>query len=571
MLHVVMRKNRSSLCRHLPFLFLFGVVMVGVWLLPALLAGMPYDIPPLLAVRNFAATGMFSMTDALGRFLTPEMLLDLGVPYANDSRLSIALFGVFARWVPFSSILGWTFLPALVLAFALVFLWLTAYKAFSPKTAWIAIILFALMPMYWREAVWLNHYQFAFLFLFASFAVYALLREKNEWIALISSGLLFGACIASKDVFLIFLPWFIGMYAWHHRVQWKQALPKAFIYSLCAGIMYLAPYAGDIRDLGYPVNQNLARIWPGNNEIQDAFYLHLYPDPYTYFFDRERFDAAFLERMADMSPLERMQIQKIRINFDVGHPGVFEKLLTGGWLFFGSIPSYFLQETLGGAFLWLFILPGIICVWKKNRFLAISLLGIPVFTETVIRFVFYFARDHLMDTGWIFALFAAVGIGWFAEEITRGRKRWITHAASILAIFFVSLQLVQANRVRFAKAYARPLIADTLALSDSLLQLPADSVVAFPLPPIRLEQIGTIGNRSVVLFAEETVERLVAEKKLRDVFEKYGVTHAARYSDILSVTVKRAIPSLQILDIPPIGPKSPEVTPFMRYLLHQVR
>lgn len=546
--------------------------MIGMWMLPALLAGLPYDIPPLLVVRNYAATGLFSMTDALGRFLAPSTLVPLAVPSAIGNRVSIWLFASLVQFVPFRALLEWTALTAIVFSLVLIPWWLTVKKLFDARIAWLSLVTVSLMPMYWREAVWLNHYQFALFFLFCGFASFVWLRERSLLGALALSGVFLGLAAGAKDAFLVALPWYGFLIVWAFWGNRKRAAAMVSVFVCSAALIYFLPYLGDIRTYGYPVNQNLARLWPGAKEVREDFYLHLYPDPYTYFFDRERFDKELLLRLPMMSSIERVQTEKILINFDVGTPDVLRRIANGLWLFLGQIPSFFQQDTVGGVVLWLFILPGAMALIATQRFLAISLIGLILFTEVIIRFVFHYQRDHLMDTGWALALFAAVGIAAVADGLAVAWKRASSGMLTFLIISVLALALVQTNRVRFARLYSRTLVPDTVAAAEILRQTPDKSaVIALPLGPNLLEQLAVLSDRSVVLFAPETVERLLDERQLKEVFAQYGVTHVMRYDTELMRRMQRTVPSLTLLEDQPVGPVSPPVTPSLRFLLHLIR
>lgn len=565
-----MTRFRFALWAHLVLLGIFAVVMVCVWMLPVLVAGYPYDIPTLLLqARNFGETGMFSLTDELGRYLAPALLVSKGVISADGGRMSAIVFGWIGSFVPYTDLVGWSFVTSVLLGLCLFPLWIAVRSFFDARVAWITVTIFALMPIYWREAIFANNYQIALFFLFMSFASYGVLRRKTL-LAVAIAGLFFGLAVSAKDTFLVFVPWYVLATLWFCWPAWKKGLLVVAVFGVCSLVPYLAPYIGDIRTLGYPVNQNLARIWPGGEEIENEVYLHLYPDPYTYFFDRERFEQELLARVQTLSALERMQYQKILLNFDLA-PGLSGSLLNGAWLFVGSIPSYFQQDTMGGAFLWLFILPGIVLLWRKNKRLTIAILGLLISTELCIRFVLHFNREHLMDVGWALALFTGIGIANVAEGLSRPWKKVTPAALVCIMLVVVAAQLVQANRTRFARIYSKVMVQDTVAAADALRALPENIIVATPLGPSNLTQVALLSGRSVVLFSEETIERLLEQGILPDVFEQYEVTHVFGYPDALSQLMRRALPSLRIITDPQVGPKSPEVTPGLRWLLHFVR
>ena len=282
---MLLMHRRSSSAVHLLLISCLVVGAVLLWMLPLLSMGQTYDIYPLLLARNFSFSGNFYLTDELGRFLAPHLLANSGIITAADGRLSAMLFAKISSFIPWGNSIGWAFVASATMALSVVAWWLTIVKIFDRRIAWISSVIIVCMPLYWRQAVWLDNYNFAFLFLFLSFFAFTHLYHKSRWVALLVSGLLFGLSVASKDAFLIFIPWFVIGFAWMHHSSWLKIVTGVAIFGACAGSMYLMPYVGDIQQLGYPMNQNLAHFWPSSNNFEDGIYLHLYPDPYTYYFD----------------------------------------------------------------------------------------------------------------------------------------------------------------------------------------------------------------------------------------------------------------------------------------------
>ncbi|PIQ76874.1 hypothetical protein COU78_01080 [Candidatus Peregrinibacteria bacterium CG10_big_fil_rev_8_21_14_0_10_49_24] len=564
-----MRKYGQSFVGQLPLLAVFAAAMTAVWVLPLLVMGQTYDVYPLLLARNVATSGVFALTDELGRFIAPHLLAEHGVLASADGRLSAMLFALASPYIGWQNLPMWGVLSAVIMAVAIFFWWLAAAKIFSVRTAWVSTVLIAFMPAYWRQAVWLDNYNFAFLFLFASFAAYAYLRDRSESGALVVSGLLFGLSVAAKDAFLIFVPWFAVAYVWVLRPQWKKAAVGVCTFLACTGVIYVLPYVGDIREQGFPANHNLALFWPNATEVREGFYLHLYPDPYTYFYDRENYDAELLARYAEFSPLQKLRQQKIFINFNVGKPNVFMKLLNGAWLFVGSIPSIFHQDTLGGIVLWLFIIPGFLFLRKERPNMVVLLVGLILSSELLMRFVLHYARDHFMDYGWVFALLAAIGIGGMADACGRSWKTVSAKTCVVMITLFLALQLLQANRIIFARNYSRTFVTEALTLAEHIDALPEDAVVALGLGSTRVEQIAQLSNRTVVPFDSQTMEKLRASNTLESALKMYGVTHAYGYDDDISSSLSSA--GVFVLRSAETQDAHTKVSVPLNFLLHLVR
>lgn len=546
------------------------IAVVFVWMLPILLSGQMYDVPLMLATRNFASSGCYALMDSLGRFLSPSLLCSLGEPMPFDGRVSIVLFGWISQWIPFTNLVGWSFASCVLVALALLGWWIAIAHLFDRKIAWISSVILALMPFFWREAVWPDYYSVSYVFLAWSAVAYLLLRTRSEYLALAVAGALYGLTAGAKDVFLIFLPWIVVCYVYVNRSTLRKSALAIGIFIFCLVIVYLLPYAGDIRTLGYPVNYNLARLWPGAEELQEAFYLHLYPDPYTYLFNRDAFNAEFLTRYKGMSLLEQLRLQKSFVSFGFGESSIFLFLLNGAWLLLGALPTLFQQETMGGIFLWLFILPGIVLLAREKKSLIVFLVGFALSGELITRFVLHYARDHIMDYGWILALLAAVGIGAIASACAKSQVRISAKAISAFIVIIISLQLIQANRVVFARRYSRTFVPQVFSIVETVDATPEGSVIAMGIGASRIEQVAQASNRTIAMFDESTMRQLIDEGLFSDAMDLYEVTHVLGFSDDLNGNIQAHSPKLHILDVPTKS-SVPHVTPFQNFLLHLVR
>lgn len=557
---------------HILFLLITVATAAFLYLFPTLLAGYPHDISPLLLARNFGVEGLFSLTDAFGRFLSTEDIRTVGVPSAADGRLSAVMFAQFSRWISWGNLTGWAGVSAALTAFALIPWWFAVRRIADARTAWIATVLFALLPLTWKQGLFLENYHVAVFFLFLALAVFVHFAPRRPLVALLLSGALFGLAASAKDVFLIFVPWLVCGYLLEHRVRWRRALLRVLLFAAVAGGMYLLPYARDIRTFGYPVNQNFARVWPGAQEMGNEIYLHLYPDPYTYFSDRTAFERRLLNGLAGLTPLERLQKEKILLNFGIGRQSPLRSFGNGFWLFLGAIPSFFHQATVGGVVLWLFLIPGFLTVWRRERRLAIHAVGLVASSFFIISFVLHFSREHLMDVSWVLAFCAATGIVAVSDALARAWKKVSALQLSAAITVVVAVHLLQVNRIETGRLFRASTVPRTLAIVSALGTLPADAATAVPGHANPAQQYALLSNRTIALFQEETIERLLDGGKLREAFRSYGITHAALYPPALAKRMRAAVPELLFLPAgDPLSPEDPTPSTFLRWLLHVLR
>ncbi len=536
--------------------------------MPVLLAGgHSPEMPTVLLSKNYAETGLFQTTDATGRVLGSEMIRTSGITTTIDGRLSAVLYSFIGPSIGWDNWFGWSIVSALLMAGALLFFWLFVYKLFDARTAWISSVILALMPMTWRMAVTLSSYQTAFLFLFAALAAYVWIRDRKPVLAVIVAALFFGLSIASKDVFLTFLPWTVGYLLWEQRRHWKRAGTLIILFLAVSGVVYVLPYIGDIQREGYPLNQNLARLWPvkspAQESVRDGNYLHLYPDPYTYFKDKERFDTEYLTGLGEMTMIEYLQSWKLRVNFGLEAGGIVGFFLSGFWILLNNIPSFFMQALIGSVALWLFIVPGAMDIRKKKPRLFLALGGLIVATYLIINIVLHYEREHLMDFAWILALAGGAGIALIGDALS---KVWKVSSTAIISVLVLVLgfQMLQANRFEFARMYAKAPLPVINAQAQALEATPTNAVIAVPFGLGEMETLVLAGERTVVRFHPETVTRLIDERKLNDAFGGYGITHVLGYDEATTtaITSQSRVSVIEVSDV-----DAPEVSPFLNYLL----
>ncbi|MCK5018045.1 MAG: hypothetical protein KAS32_13395, partial [Candidatus Peribacteraceae bacterium] len=361
---------------------------------------------------------------------------------------------------------------------------------------------------------------------------------------------------------------FIGSILMYSKELKKITIPLVLFF-FCSGLVYLVPHLGDIITFGHPFNQNIAQLWPGEQQTENEFYLHLYPDPYTYFYDREYFDEKMLAQMRDIPLLDRIQKYKILINFDVGSHNILTKIGNGIWLQFQMVPGLFHQENFGGAIIWIFIIPGMVFLWRNNRKLLIILSGTFLSSEFIIRFVMHYSRNHYMDIGWVFTLFAAIGLCIVANSLSKSGIFSKKTSMAVLSILLF-IQLVQGNRILLSNQYRNTRTEALRLLSSSLEEIPQDAVVASGISASNAKQVAFLSNRTIALFAPETVEHLIEDNELLNAFKIYGVTHVIGYNNIITSEIQNQIPLIQIIHAS--GESVPvEVTTFQRFLIHLIR
>lgn len=551
-------------------LLLIGVLLLGsiVWLLPVALVGFPFEAPHLLLARNIAMSGLPSMTDDIGRLLAPHLLPSLGMPTALDGRLAAYIWALFGGLFSWNALNQWVVLNTIMLASAAGCWWYVVLRLFGRSTAWLSLLLLMAMPVFARQSIIVDPYGPGLFFLFLSFALCLGLWPRRPWLALVLSGAVFGAAAGCKDAFLLFVPLMAGCFLWVHRRHRKKAFCQTFV-ALCAlGLVYAVPYVNDIKTIGYPYNQNLILLWPTKAEIRNEIYLHLYPDPYTYFFDRERFTNKYIASLPELSLIERLNQGKLLLNFRLGG-GIGFRFFNGVWLLSQASITYFQQELIGSLWLWLFVIPGWYALHRRKHSLAWILPFLIVASELIIRFVLHYERNHFLEVAWIFALFGAVGIAEMGEKLKGERIR----AGGVMALItgVLVLQSLLTYRIQLARDYRGTPVPLLYQIASAAKQLPVTAVVAVPFPPDLTEALALMSNRTIILLREETVASLFKEGNWKTISERYGITYLYGYDHALTEHLRTVTPAITAMQAAVLPSPDALATPWLRWLVNVIK
>ena len=536
-----MRIRSYPLWAHFCTLLLFGVGLIALLMLPVWITGFPFDFPRLWGVREFLATGI--------------------IP-SGDGRLNTLFLSLFHAWIPLEHISGWSLINAAVFALSLIPWWLSVVKLFNVRVAWVSTVIIAFLPLYWLEVYYVRGYTLAILFLFLSFAIFAWMSQRSRIGALVCSGIFFGAAVACKDAFITFLPWYVLAYLWLHRVRWKGGLKECVLFLVFTFIAYSAPVLPQLLASSAPLPERVMTLFPFLERAQVSGG-HFYPDLYTEEFEKGIFEAKLQEDLPTMPFLERMRHLKYALRFGIGN-NVLSSLGSGVWLLLNQLPFLVHQDTVGGFFLWLFIIPGGIVLYRQKQYLFWMMVGLMASMEVLIRFILHFQRMHLMNTAWVLALFAGIGLVEIVEQLGKGRKHQVL---LILISMIIAGQLLQTNRKQLARLYAHSEVPWILAQAEVLKGIPEDSIVAHPLG----NQPFYLADRKYIGFRSETVDRLIVERKLPEVFTHYGVTHVMGFENDLTQRTVRSVPKIKTIPLASKADAKIDVTPWMNYVLHLFR
>lgn len=272
------------------------------------------------------------------------------------------------------------------------------------------------------------------------------------------------------------------------------------------------------------------------------------------------------DRIADSSFLKRQEDKNYRIIFGTDDFSIIDRIASGTWMLLNNIPQFFMMDFMGGAFLWLFIMPGILVAWKTKRILVLYIGGIILSMEFVLRYVLLFTSSHIDNYLWAIALFAGIGVVANMKALQKSfkwnAKQFCTFLSLIVLV--IALQLLQVNRKVLARLYTRSPTLEIYAATESLKALPEDAVIAAP----RRHDLLTLSDKKYVSVHEKTIDFLEKRGKLAEPFALYGVTNIIGYSPEDVTRIKKAVPSISVIEL---NEKQPELSTLTRYLLNMIR
>ncbi len=246
-------------------------------------------------------------------------------------------------------------------------------------------------------------------------------ERKYSMVFLAVSGIFLTLSALAREALFLLIPVLLA-YLWFSR-QRKIIIPIFAPVVLILAVFYLPSF---FKDNAYS-NLFFARNAGNQRFVDFNFYGHLYPDPYLYHFEREKFLSDYSQQINRVGVLQSMEIKKVLANMGERSMTLPERFLLGLIL----IPTHFSRflsfELIGGPFILFFVLLGLFYLKKRredlSKFFVYWVLG----TVFLMSFVALVSRSHLEDFNWMVPFLAALGILFltdlFSEKFNFSEKR----------------------------------------------------------------------------------------------------------------------------------------------------
>ncbi|MBL7148204.1 MAG: hypothetical protein ISS82_05245 [Nanoarchaeota archaeon] len=532
------------------FLLVVFVLAVAVWYSPVLFKGYSTHVftTNTLMGRNVYLTGLYSAENDLNVFLAPSLVKEQGHISAYGNKLTSLIYGKVFKITGLPDENNIVLFSIIFHALTLLILTGVVLYLFKFKTAIIFSLVYIFLPFNWHQPYHLSTYELS-LFFFALFFLFyfwgvkgGVLTEKiqklslGRGICLIISGSFLALAGLSKEAVLLIVPvLFIFLWVKKQRLQlFYIFLPFVVLF----GVFWLPGISNNIY-LQFFTTQVSEEI----KSADFAFYGHIYPDPYTYHFKQEEYLEDYKEQLTDESvPLiERVGKAKVLQNMGIQKVGLIDRVKVGLLIIPRHVFRFISLEDVGGPFIFLLILLGLYSLRKKNKYLYQFFVYWILSAIFLMAFVVLAIRNHLMDFNWAIALLISLGILALCKIIIKyfdlkDKKALVVYLIILLAVLY---NLVLVNHVSWSRAYdsSNYLIITAYSQEIKKLNILDQDVIAVDLHPSDLYYLNYATNKSVVMFTPKTVEDLLEENILNDIFKEFKVRYVLGYSDELTKAI----------------------------------
>ncbi|MFH1255393.1 MAG: hypothetical protein V1667_02915 [bacterium] len=538
-----------------------------VWYSPVLFKGYPPAIPgPNHGIaRSLAITGKFSQESEKNIILNSGRIkADGAVSSTGDKGIALAsaaLYKIFG--LPDFDLT--VLLAAWIFALSLFFFFLTVWNLFDYKMAVIFAAVYVFLPVVWETALQPGFYEFSLLFLsMGLFLFFCGWNNKYDIFRYCLSGIFLALSFLSRDAVALLAP---VLFFWMLLYKRKAILPL-FISMILAIVCFNVFFQFNF---GKTSNYHLVFFRSAEQGAQGkdfSFYGHLYPDPYTYHYEKESY-LAQKKIEAGQSGIDAQGLAKRISNVESSRISLWQHLRLAPLLMAKHVSSLVSLENTGGPLIFLFFCMGLISLFRQGKpELAYLILGWIFFIFIFCSFFALAQRNHVMDFGFVFALCAAIGIYSLSEILNFKNK----NMALILITAMVAYHLVLSSHVTLSRIYNDSSYLKLKAYQDEIgkFDLNVNDVIAAPFNNNEIYAISYLAGKSFVKFSQPTVEKLISENKLKFAFEEFGVTKIAAFSPELTAEIIKQT-GVQNLADGDIAPAEVEMSPAKSLFMNLVK
>ncbi|MFH1030669.1 MAG: hypothetical protein V1770_05420 [bacterium] len=536
--------------------------------------------------RNLLETGKFSIENRKNVMLGSERIAKEGEISSRGNSLNPILSAYIYKFTELPNQTKAIFISSVINALALLFFGLTVRKIYGIYEAVVFSSVYIFLPVIWITTQTPIFYEFSLFFMALAlffyfsadsarncptessnsslrhadltelrgknliFSLNQMLRNlfrftnepsisKHATLEYILTGVFLALSFLARDAMALFAPAF---FIWLLLNNKKAILP--IFSSLAAVILFFTIAMSMFTGKGINNNQHLTffNLSAENSPYSDfGFYGHLYPDPYTFHFEKDEFLEAAKERIKS-GGMASIDQSKSLANVGEAKISILQRIQLSIILLLKHISRFVSLEDVGGPFVTLFLLFGLWHVRsRKNKLWQFSLLwiGSVIF---LLSFVVLAQRQHMMDFGFILALLIGLGIIEFAELLKKALnfKMKASYIVGLLSIAFI-YQFVLTAHIAFSRAYDNSNLPRLKAYAEAITDanVSDSDVIAVGLNSVSINTLNYLANKSLVKFDSRTVEKLLDENKLKNAFDEFGITQILGFTPELTEKISR--------------------------------
>lgn len=523
--------------RVLFFLFVF-VAAFSVWYSPAVFKGhTPYKISELIVIaRNLHNTGEFRLENDKNVYLASSLIKEGGETATVGNKLTAYLYSYLFKITGVLSPDKLVLFSILLNALSLLIFSYIVFRLFGFAISGLFSLIYILIPFMWLSVYSLGVYEFAvFFFSLFTFSFVLGREKKHEWLWMVFAGVFLSLAALSREAFFLLVP-ILPVYFWFYGKR-KMVFPLLTPIVLILSVFYLPSFLGVgggnvYSDMFLIKNSREGKFLDSGN------YSHLYPDPYIYHFEKENFLSDYNNKIDKAGILESLQMKKVLANLGERSTGIFERAELGAVLLFTHLAKFISFESIGGPFVFLFSVLGLFYLRGKDRglynFSVWWLLG----TILLLSFIVIVNRDHLRDFNWLIPLLASLGIFYLVDRM--GFDGRMKPFIFLLVVFSFLYCLLLSDHVAFGKLYDDERNKKLELYADEMIKngINDKDIVALGLGSKNEAMLSYLSDKSMVALAPETIEKLIKQEKLQEVFDYFGVKYVLGYDEDLSKKIK---------------------------------
>jgi len=470
----------------------------------------------LILARNFAETGQYKMESKQNVILNSSLSAKDGIPYNPGNELTYIIYGYIFKYFGFNQNLALYF-SIILWALSGIILFFLVNKLFNLKIAIIFNVIFIFLPVILQGALLSGFYEWAILFF--SIALYLFFNVKNKlfWLNIILAGIFFSLSILCRNAFMVSVVPFI-IYEFYRHKSVKKLISLGVPIVLIVGMF-----------LGYNFLAGRNTDYLPKDDINFSNYGHLYPDPYTFHFEKE----SYLNSIQNTS---NSLFSEYLLKY--GHKVSLKNQLI---MYFDSIkfyPKEFIKLIIsGGPLIILLMFLGIYYLFKIDK---------KLFKFFILWFVVWYVAlvilktnnwDHFLELSWPLILLIALGIYYlFNFIIELNIKNNFKYIALILISLFIILHFSQCDKWMLHEEYNTSNMKIVMSFVDIIEKedLNNKNIIATDYHPSVPLALNYYTNKNFIYFHPETIKRLLAENSLQSVFDKFRVSHIIGFENDLN-------------------------------------